>query len=321
MKPPERASKGCLCCCCSALCRVWLLLCGVLSLVVFAIFAFSLFFEFLLKSLSLSHGQLLALLVAVFIVSKLALWFVLHSVQACWLMAYNVCDANRVPIVEWWRWCQFLWTLLFSVVYLLSVDPDALSEAIVGHTAAKLMLVQGAVWLVLYCIVVLLSSTWLTLKIFRWPSSPACACACLDPYKWRCVASQALCMPFSAHYAQNLSVFENQESSQYSLSALDVVSGRRPHNEWDMAWCRYFRCAVVSTLVLCGCVFIIAGYALGEGWELMLFCGWSFLVYYALIVVLKSDDLDAVVFKMWNGTRFADIFALLKGVSHRHADN
>jgi len=52
----------------------------------------------------------------------------------------------------------------------------------------------------------------------------------------------------------------------------------------------------------------------------MVFCGWTFLVYYVLIVVLKSDDLNGVVFRMVNGQSFRDIFSALTEVSHRHSN-
>ena len=85
----DRYGKCCCCSCCSIILRIWLLICGILSFVIFIIFAFSMFIEFWIKCLTWTNGQFLGLLVAIFIVCKIFVWFLYHSFQACWLLAYN----------------------------------------------------------------------------------------------------------------------------------------------------------------------------------------------------------------------------------------
>ena len=120
----DRYGKCCCCSCCSIIWRIWFLICGILSFVIFIIFAFSMFIEYWIKCLTWENGQFLGLIVAIFIVCKIFIWFLYHSFQACWLLAYNTCDANNVLIVEWWRFWQIFWCIMFSVIYLLSIDPQ-----------------------------------------------------------------------------------------------------------------------------------------------------------------------------------------------------
>ena len=215
---------------------------------------------------------------------------------------------------------------MFAVIYLVSVDPEALNNALMAQSVARFMVIQGIVWMIIYWIAVIGSSIWLIMSLFGLHRNEIWSkCQdCINPYKWKCIRQSSLCMNFSDDYAQNLQIFENQKWSQYRLTILDLLTGLRPYSlgrKYNMKWCVYFQYSWAVLLVIAGIIFIIVGYAMGNGYELMVFSGWSFLIYYILIILIKRDDFDAIIFKMWNGTSYKKIYYLLKEVGQKHMQN
>eukprot|EP01083_Nonionella_stella_P128630 389825_1 len=320
----DRYGKCCCCSCISIAMKLWFLACGILSFAVFIIFAFTIFFEFWVKCTTWENAQFLGYIVAIFIVCKILIWFLYHSFQACWLLTYNVCDANHILIVEWWRLWQIFWCVMFAVIYLSAMDPDALNNALISQTTARFMVIQGMVWIVIYWITVIISSVWLILNLFDCKTCTSASCDLFNPYKWNWVKRNSLCKRYCEDYAQKMMIFENQKQNQYVLTVLDFLTGLRAYsvgNKYDIKACNYFQYLFVAVLLMAGVIFIILGTVMGDGWELMYFSGWSFLIYYVLIVLIKRDDFDSICFKMWNGVSYKKIYFLLKQVTDKHPEN
>eukprot|EP01084_Bolivina_argentea_P065873 120080_1 len=163
----ERYGKCCCCSCFSILFKIWFLICGILSFTIFIIFTFTMFFELWIKCATWKNAEFLGFLVIIFVICKIFIWFLYHSFQACWLLVYNTCDANNILIVEWWRFYKIFWCVMFAIIYLTTVDPDALTNALVGQSIARFMLIQGIVWIIIYWIAVIFGSIWLIINLFE----------------------------------------------------------------------------------------------------------------------------------------------------------
>eukprot|EP01084_Bolivina_argentea_P125763 222766_1 len=104
--------------------------------------------------------------------------------------------------------------------------------------------------------------------------------------------------------------------AEYDINWMDYLFGIRPgHTNNCYIYTRYI-CAAL--LVVVGLVLMITGYCLGDGYELMTFCGWTFLIYYVLIILLRTDHFDDIIFKQWNGITFKKISLLLKEIMVQH---
>eukprot|EP01084_Bolivina_argentea_P125764 222767_1 len=221
----EKYKKCCCHSCCSIIWRVWFLFCSILAFIVFCVFAFTMFFEFIIGCLTWNHGKFLGLIVAIFIICRIFVWFLIHSGRAVWLTFYNSCDVNNILIVEWWRFWQIFWCCVFSAIYIVSIDPNELSNAIFKESMARFMVIQGVTWITLYLISVIISTVCLTLRIFGIHND---CDRFLDFYRWDCIKNSKQCVTYSIDTAQYLLVFEkNKMVAEYDINWMDYLFGIR----------------------------------------------------------------------------------------------
>ena len=322
------AGSGRCCCsgCLSMFFKIWFLFSGILSFVICLVFSFTVFFEFIIKSLTLQNGQFIGILVAILVITQLLVCLLSHSLKAVWLMTYNICDSNRLLIVEWWRFWHILWNIVIAVIYLLSVDPDALDEAHIAESIARFMVIQGLCWMFTYFAMVIICSFGLILNVIDCAQCTRnqqmdCLVNALNPYRWRWIKRNALCR--HNRDAQNVLIFEHQQSNRYKLSVIDWLTGYK-RNEFGTdqrrKWCLYLKCGFTAILILCGFSFVIAGYVMGTHWEWMVFSGWALLFYYILLLITR-DGVDAVIFRVWNGWSYKVIYHSMKEIATKHSEH